>query len=139
MAPLARNIVVTSLDLHRLEDLIASCPEGRARDAAEILDEELGLATTVDPAEVPRDVVTMNSRVRYRDERTGREREVVLVYPSEASMDASRVSILSPVGVALLGLGVGQSISWKMPNGVEHSLRVLEVLYQPEAAGDFHL
>lgn len=139
MRPSPREILVTSQDMLRLTSLIESCAGGRVQPLADALDEELEWARPVAPAEIAADVVTMNSRVRYVDDLTGREREVVLSYPQDMRLGDGRVSILSPVGVALLGLSRGQSIRWTMPDGASHALRVLDVVYQPEAAGDFHL
>jgi regulator of nucleoside diphosphate kinase len=81
----------------------------------------------------------MNSRVLFEDLDSGRRSEVVLVYPHEADIAAMRVSILSAVGTALLGLRAGQNIAWELPSGKVGRYRVLSVVYQPEAAGDFHL
>ena len=105
----------------------------------ELLDGELSRARVVPPAEVPPDVVTMNSRLRYVNHATGGSRTVTLVYPSEANFEAGRLSILTPVGCALLGLAVGQAIDWTMPNRQLRKFVVEELLYQPEAAGDLRL
>jgi regulator of nucleoside diphosphate kinase len=78
----------------------------------------------------------MNSRVRFEDLDSGEQLEVTLVYPRDADVDQSKVSVLAPVGSALLGLSVGQSISWPLPGGKSRHLRVVGVTYQPEAAGD---
>lgn len=81
----------------------------------------------------------MNSRVRYMDELAGVTREITLVYPHDASRYESRVSVLSPVGSALLGLRVGQTIEWPMVSGRPGRFRVLALPYQPESAGHYHL
>lgn len=138
MNAIDRRIVVTYKDMLRLTAITETYGFGRTRDAVDALEGELLRARMVASDEVPHDVVTMNSRVRYRDESTGREREIVLSYPESVPGEA-RVSVLSPVGVALLGLRVGEAIDWLMPDGQVHQLRVLEVIYQPEAAGDYHL
>jgi regulator of nucleoside diphosphate kinase len=101
------------------------------------LQAELDRADVVGHDEVPAGVVTMNSRVRVFDENEGRELVLTLVYPSQADADAGRISVLAPVGSALLGLSVGQSIDWPMPEGRTKTLQILEILYQPEASGDF--
>ena len=87
---------------------------------------------------MPDDVVTMNSEVVYEDSATGNQRVVRLVYPKDANASAGRVSVLAPVGAALLGLHVGQEIEWAVPGGIKR-IRVAEVRYQPEAAGDLAL
>jgi regulator of nucleoside diphosphate kinase len=98
------------------------------------LEGELARAAIVSREEIPRDVVTMNSRVVFENETTGERREVTLVYPGEADIDAGKISVLVPVGTALLGMQVGQSIDWQLPSGEQHRYRVIEVPYQPENA-----
>ena len=77
----------------------------------------------------------MNSRVVFEDETTAQRREVTLVYPGKADINAGKISILVPVGTALLGLRAGQSIDWELPGGQKRRYRIIEVPYQPEAAG----
>lgn len=133
-----RRIVVTELDLERLERLIA-LQRRRETSACAALDEELSHAEVVASDEVSPDVVTMNSRARFVDEDLREELEVTLVYPHDADPAQGRVSVLAPVGAALLGLSVGQSIEWRLPRGATRRMRVSAVVYQPEAAGDLHL
>lgn len=128
------RIMVTSTDMERLRTLI----DTTAGDLADTLDEELLRAEVVEPSQVPPDVVTMNSRVVYRDEDTGETREVTLSYPKDASLEQGRVSVLAPVGAALLGLSVGQDIEWQQPGGRHKRLRIVSVTYQPQAAGHPH-
>lgn len=135
----APDIIVTTRDHERLQRLLETHSVERDQDAVEMLDAELSRARIVPPSEVPPNVVTMNSRLRYVNQATGTSRTVTLVYPAEANFDAGRVSILTPVGCALLGLAVGQTIDWTLPNRQLRKFIVEELLYQPEAAGDFHL
>lgn len=130
---------ITPEDMERLRTIVERALESSRAAAAEQLELELDRAMVVPQGQMPPDVVTMRSRVLFEDMETGRRREATLVYPDEASMDQSKVSILAPVGVALLGLKVGDTIEWPLPNARLARLRILEVLYQPEAAGDFHL
>ena len=130
-------IHVMQYDLERLRRVVAMHDTGRDAAAAQQLETELDRAVVVPRDELPADVVTMNSRVVFEDD-TGRRRDVQLVFPWEAALERGRISILAPVGVALLGLSVGQVIDWPMPNGRTASLRIVSVLYQPEAAGDLH-
>ena len=95
---------------------------------------ELDRAIVVSSEAVPQDVVTMNSHVRYVDEMTGERRSVKIVYPAEADARHGKISVLAPVGTALLGLSLGQSIVWEFPGG-RRRLRVEEVIYQPESSG----
>ena len=125
----APSLYLTQDDLDRLSDLL----EAQGGRFAQ-LEDELVRAVIVPRGEIPRDVVTMNSRVVFENETTGERREVTLVYPGEADIDAGRISILVPVGTALLGLRVGQSIDWELPSGEKQRYRVIEVPYQPESA-----
>ncbi|MET0285707.1 MAG: nucleoside diphosphate kinase regulator [Polyangiales bacterium] len=129
------NIIVTETDAQRLAGLLETLPPKRRADLAG-LELELERARVVSSREVPADVVTMNSRVRF--ELGGAFTDARLVYPTQSAEDDA-ISVLAPVGSALLGLSVGQTIEWRMPNGRLRSLRVVELLYQPEAAGDLHL
>lgn len=88
--------------------------------------------------EVPPDVITMNSRVKLQDLDSGDEMIYTLVYPSDADTGQNRISILAPIGTALIGYRVGDIVEWKVPSGVKR-LKVEEILYQPEASGDFDL
>jgi regulator of nucleoside diphosphate kinase len=104
-----------------------------------MLESELDRAQVVSQEEFPPDVVSMRSTVVYEDADTGERGEAILVYPEEADMEHALISVLAPIGTALLGLSVGQSISWPVPGGRTRTIRVVSVAYQPEAAGDRHL
>lgn len=127
---------VTTRNLEKLQGVIDSAFD-RDREVADALDSELSRAVVVDPAEVPANVVTMNSRVVYENVPTGEAREVTLVYPTRSNAADGRISVLAPLGAALLGLAVGDEIHWPVSAGKELHLKVREVPYQPEAAGDF--
>ncbi len=94
------------------------------------LSEELDRAIVVPSERMPPDVVTMHSRCIYIDENVGVQREIELVYPDEADPNERKVSVLAPIGSALLGLAAGQSIDWELPGGRIHRLRVLRVIHQ---------
>ena len=94
------------------------------------LSEELDRAIVVPSERMPSDVVTMHSRCIYIDENVGVQREIELVYPDEADPNEGKVSVLAPIGSALLGLAAGQSIDWELPGGRIHRLRVLRVIHQ---------
>mgnify|MGYP001028903784 CR=1 FL=1 len=130
----APSITITRLDLQRLERLLDSLDD--YGPAAQALEAELARANVVGHDEVPAGVVTMNSRVFCREEGSGKEYHLTLVYPHEAGAEGT-VSILAPVGSALLGLSVGQHIDWPTPGGKTIQLTLLEVEYQPEAAGAY--
>jgi regulator of nucleoside diphosphate kinase len=97
---------------------------------------ELERAQVVPPNELPRDVVSMNSMAECVEEASGRTHALTLVYPREADAAQGRISVLAPVGAALLGMKVGQSIDWPAPSGTLR-LRVTAVSCQPEAAGEY--
>ena len=130
------GIIISSFDLERLEQLLES-DKYRNLPGIDALQSEIDRATIVAPNEVPPNVITMNSAVKFVDDATGTEYRLSLVYPGQTDVPDA-VSVLAPVGSALLGLSVGQSISWQAPGGRELRLRVLEVTYQPEASGEFH-
>jgi regulator of nucleoside diphosphate kinase len=132
-------IVLTRADRDRLVQVIDVF---RARgDGALVafLLEELSRARVVAPEEMPRDIVTMRSRVRYRDEASGEVLTATLVYPGDEDPVLGRISILSPQGSAMIGLRKGDGIRWPILDGETRALTVLEVIYQPEAAGRFDL
>ena len=124
MAP-RHSIVVTETDFELLNRLADHEP----------LAAELRNADLVEEHRVPRDVVTMRSRVRFEDTSTGETRDVTIVFPQDADVAEGRISVLAPIGTALLGLSAGQTIDWPFPDGSRRSLRVIEVLFQPEAEG----
>ncbi len=128
------QIYLTQKDMDRLLALVDAYPGQRF----EKLEDELVRAHVVAPQELPHDVVTMNSRVVFENEASGERREVTLVYPGSADIDAGKISILTPVGTALLGLRVGQSIEWELPGGARQRYRIAALPYQPEAAGEPH-
>ena len=129
-------LVLSRLDCDRLDALLEQ--PANAGPQFDALREELARAEVREPQDMPPDAITMNSIARFRDEATGEERELTLVYPREADGSADKVSILAPVGSALLGLRVGDTIEWPVPSGRTIRLRVLSIRYQPESAGDLH-
>lgn len=134
-----RTIFITEFDLKRLRAVIEDAKlQRRGNEYLESLEAELSRGTVVAPADVPPDVVTMNSRVRLVDLDTQEEMEYVLVFPSDADPTQSKISVLAPIGTAMLGYRVGDTFAWEVPDGVRR-LQVKEVLYQPEASGDYHL
>lgn len=129
-------VTVSSLDEARLENLLASLDRDLLPSVEE-LQSELDRANIVAPEEMPPDVVTMNSTVVFRMEPSNREFSLTLVYPSEIDGSADKISILAPVGSALLGLREGDKISWPKPGGGSLQVCILKVVYQPERSGDF--
>lgn len=132
-----KRIYITSKDNERLEALLDG-PSNRAANVyLDGLEAELARAQVVDPKDIPHDVVTMNSTVVLTDITTGAKETYTLVYPPEADAEAGKVSVLAPLGTAMLGYRVGDVFEWKVPQGVK-SWRVESVIYQPEAAGDLN-
>lgn len=138
-----REIFITEFDRTRLQELIGVVETFGDRKRAELshlidLQEELDRATIVSPEKVPADTVTMNSRVLLRDIDTLAEMTYTLVFPRDADISKGNLSIFAPVGTAILGYREGDVIEWEVPAG-KRRLIIVKVLYQPEAAGDFHL
>ena len=134
-----RSIVITSQDMQRLQGLLSHARQQGAEEAyLEDLETELDRASVVTPENLPGDIITMNSTVSLRDLDTGEASTYQLVYPQDADLSRGKVSILAPIGTAMLGYAVGDRFDWPVPAGVRR-LQVDAVLYQPEAAGDLHL
>lgn len=126
-------ITLTEENHRLLSDLVDRLTVGTP--VADFLARELDRAQVVSSADIDADVVTLGSEVRFQDNRSATIRSMRLVYPAEESAAAGLVSVLTPVGVALIGLSVGQEMEWETRDGRTLGLKVLEVVYQPEAAG----
>jgi regulator of nucleoside diphosphate kinase len=133
------KLTMTAPDFDRLKHLIES-PQYRVSHGALLttLKQELDRSEVVPPATIPKRVVTMHSRVRVRDLETGEPETYTLVYPEEADINEGKLSVLAPLGAALLGTRAGQVIEVAAPARLRQ-IKVERVLYQPEAAGDYHL
>ena len=133
-------IYITDSDKKRLKQLIRDARVFGSEHEIylEKLEGELNRGKVVKSKGIPKDVITMNSKVRFKDLATREEMIYSLVFPDSADPDQNKISILAPIGTALLGYKVGDVIEWKVPARLR-KLKVLEVLYQPEAAGDYHL
>ena len=131
-------IYVTSQDKQRLEDLLIEVEASDPRKHGDLkaLTEELHRAVIVDPKDVFNDVITMNSRAEMRDLESGETVAFTLVFPSEANIDEEKISVLAPIGAGMLGYRIGDEFEWKVPDGLRR-MKVTNVEYQPEAAGDF--
>lgn len=135
-----RMIHITENDMRQLRDLLrtAKDPYGKQRAYHQALQGELDRATLVAGADVAPDVITMNSEVRLRDGRTNAEIRCTVVFPEAADAAEGRISVLAPLGAALLGYRVGDRVSFEAPGG-RRTCEVVELMYQPEAAGDERL
>jgi regulator of nucleoside diphosphate kinase len=134
------TIYVTDFDLKRLSNLLNGTRSWNEKDRSYLtkLEDELDWAQIVAPREIPGDVVTMNSQARVKDLDSNQEMVFTLVFPAEADYEGGRLSVLAPIGTALLGYRAGETVEWEVPGGVRR-LKIEQVLYQPEAAGDYHL
>ncbi len=131
------NIILSTTDAERLERLLDSVDEADFPGKAD-LEAELSRAIVMDAKDIPPKVVTMRSTVRFRIESSSEERCLTLVYPSDVDESGRTISILAPVGSALLGLSEGDEIDWPKPGGGTLRVRIDEVTYQPERAGEYH-
>jgi regulator of nucleoside diphosphate kinase len=125
------RLLLSSDDHDRLTGLARAVATSDKRSDAQLLIDELYRADIVPPYWIPDGIVKMNSHVEFRDDRTGRIRHVQLVYPREADFSRGRISVLSPVGTALLGLQEGQSIGWSNNDRRRPRLTVLRLSNQP--------
>ena len=135
-----RKIHITRYDMDRLTELIDGLRLSPKANQAhlDLLEKELYRAVLVDPQQIPHDVITMNSKVIITDTESGEKTTYTLVFPSAANISENKLSIMAPLGMALLGYRTGDIIEWPVPSGVR-KLKVDEIIYQPEASGDYHL
>lgn len=138
-----KNVVIwlTEQDLNRLRHLIAEL-ERSARGmqaGVDALEEILDLGRVVPPHDIPRNVVTMNSTVVFEDMDTREQRSITIVYPDDADPLGGKISVLSPIGIALLGLTEGSETQLPLPHGRNARICIREVAYQPEANGEYSL
>ncbi|EMK3316177.1 nucleoside diphosphate kinase regulator [Vibrio vulnificus] len=130
------SICVSTLDMDRISALLEKM--ANLSPELEKLENELDRANVLAPQQMPDNIVTMNSTVRFTFVGSDKVMEKTLVYPDQVR-NPGDVSIFAPVGSALLGLSVGQQLTWPMPGGAEKTIEILEVTYQPERVGEFHL
>jgi regulator of nucleoside diphosphate kinase len=132
---------LTEQDYNGLKQLLVELTRRSSgmQAGVETLEEILDLVRVVEPEKMPSSVVTMNSRVLFEDVQTGDEGTVTIVYPADAEPSSGKISVLSPVGAALLGEAEGREIELPLPHGQTRRIRIMNVLYQPEAQGEFAL
>jgi regulator of nucleoside diphosphate kinase len=131
-----RHIVITRDDMARLRELVRQGRKASRRDHNHLaeLDQELDRAEIIGVEDLTPDVVTMHSTVRVRDLDTGARKIYTLVFPAEADIEKDRISVLAPIGTALIGYRSGDGVEWLTPGGTKR-LQIEDVLFQPEAAG----
>ena len=132
------TIYLTDKDYNRLLQMVQSQRQKNGLFVVAALSQELKRAKVVPPTEIPADVITMNSRVRLKEMKSAAELDIDIVYPKDADVGKRKVSVLAPVGTAVLGCRVGDEVKWPVAQGMV-TYKVQELIYQPEAAGDFNL
>jgi regulator of nucleoside diphosphate kinase len=128
-------ILITEKDLLRIRNILSF----QNSEEFENLEIELDRAKIITDANVPPDLVTMNSTVKFLNVQDNKEMSITIVYPNEANFADGKISVLASLGSALIGLREGQEINWMFPDGKTRTLRILKVVYQPEANGHWHL
>jgi regulator of nucleoside diphosphate kinase len=136
----ATTIYITEVDYNRLTGLIDRTREHNGVDKEYLnkLETELERAEVVASKDIPSDVITMRSKVRLKDLVSGESNTYSLVFPTEADFAEGKISVLAPIGTAILGYRSGDTIEWQVPAGLRR-LKVEGILYQPESAGDHEL
>jgi regulator of nucleoside diphosphate kinase len=132
------TIYLTDKDYNRLLQVVQAQRQKNGLFVVAALSQELKRAKVVSPTEIPADVITMNSRVRLKEMKSAAELDIDIVYPKDADVGKRKVSVLAPVGTAVLGCKVGDEVKWPVAQGMV-TYKVQELIYQPEAAGDFNL
>jgi regulator of nucleoside diphosphate kinase len=131
------RVILSSRDVERLESLLETLRNDPSPHLL-ALEEELARAEIVEPEEIPPSVVTMNSTVRFVMESSAEEFCMTLVYPKDTHGESDRISVLAPVGSALLGLSIGDQIEWPRPGGGVIQVKITDIVFQPERAGELH-
>ena len=131
------SIFITTKDAVKLRKLIREAyhSEYRGSDYLKELAEEMEKASVVNPDQIPANVITLNSTARLVDQETNEEMVYTLMFPEDADISQGKISVLAPIGTAMLGYKTGDTFEWETPGG-KRILRVQEILYQPEASGD---
>ena len=133
------KMLITINDYQRLTGLIEFASlRDKMPDIVTRLDHKLKTAQTVAQHKIQGSVVTMNSRVLLTEMSKGRQAEVTITYPQDVDVREGKISVFSPIGVALLGCCVGDNVSWKVPSGIGQ-FQITKIVYHPEAVGHYHL
>ena len=134
------KIIINRLDYARIKKCINDAKQFKSISTteAEKLMKELDSAKIVEPEAIPSNVVTMNSIVRLSFLNNNKQVQFQIVYPNQANFKENKISIFSPIATALIGYKVADEIEWIVPAGLTN-IRIDEIIYQPEAAGDYSL
>ena len=140
MNTVKRSIYITEFDHDRLSRLVMVANEYtyKAPEYINDLKKELDRASVVDPEAIPGNIVTMNSRVRMTDIDNDEEMVYTLVFPEDADAEEGKISIISPIGTAILGYAEGDTVQWPVPSGISH-IRIEEIIFQPENSGNYNI
>ncbi|TVR72408.1 MAG: nucleoside diphosphate kinase regulator [Marinilabiliales bacterium] len=134
------KLILNKLDYLRIQKCIEDAKQLKSITAveAESLMKELNSADIMEPEKIPANVVTMNSEVRISFLNTNKQIQFKIVYPREANVKENKISIFSPIATALIGYKVGDEVEWIVPAGLTR-IRIDEIVYQPEASGEYNL
>ena len=135
-----KKVTLTKNDYTRIYKAITDAKNSKTINSneAEKLLSELSKAEIVPSEKIDKDVVTMNSEVKLFFENTQKEQSFKIVYPQDANLKENKISIFSPIATALIGYKIGDEIEWVVPSGMT-KIKIVDLIYQPEAAGDFDL
>ncbi len=135
-----KKVTLTKNDYTRIYKAITDAKNSKTINSneAEKLLSELSKAEIVPSEKIDKDVVTMNSEVKLFFENTQKEQSFKIVYPQDANLKENKISIFSPIATALIGYKIGDEIEWIVPGGMT-KIKIIDLIYQPEAAGDFDL
>lgn len=135
-----RAIYITKSDLRRLQEVVQIAKKFKYLDHNNLkkLEQELARAMIVESTDVPPDVVTMNSKVELLDLDRNERMIFTLVFPNDADINQGKISILAPIGAAIIGYRVDDTVIWQVPAG-QRRIKIQKVIYQPEASGNYHL
>ena len=135
-----KKVTLTKNDYTRIYKAITDAKNSKTINSneAEKLLSELSKAEIVPSEKIDKDVVTMNSEVKLFFENTQKEQSFKIVYPQDANLKENKISIFSPIATALIGYKIGDEIEWIVPGGMT-KIKIVDIIYQPEAAGDFDL
>jgi regulator of nucleoside diphosphate kinase len=135
-----KKVTLTKNDYTRIYKAITDAKNSKTINSneAEKLLSEISKAEIVPSEKIDKDVVTMNSEVKLFFENTQKEQSFKIVYPQDANLKENKISIFSPIATALIGYRIGDEIEWIVPGGMT-KIKIVDLIYQPEAAGDFDL
>ncbi|MBV2224699.1 MAG: nucleoside diphosphate kinase regulator [Cloacibacterium sp.] len=135
-----KKVTLTKNDYTRIYKAITDAKNSKTINSneAEKLLSELSKAEIVPSEKIDKDVVTMNSEVKLFFKNTQKEQSFKIVYPQDANLKKNKISIFSPIATALIGYKIGDEIEWIVPGGMT-KIKIVDLIYQPEAAGDFDL